>query len=343
MAVAMQNKEVAAHLGNLHEPMMRALYRCRQNVSDPEILKTLNIVLSRFQLAGISYQPHLLFMALKFAARARSLPAMKRHLKAIREAGLPMSSNLFRSVIAKFSIGHRGLGEIRNGRWRRRDLQQVIKGFEDAKDLPPEQQYHFGSFLDRTDWQYLHGWIAVLARCRDSDAVWEEYELWKQSDSCNNPKKLLLKHSNKTMTSKTRGDLWFIEQMLCCGDAARAWKIIAETDTEFHLLKPTVKDRLLDNIEYATVWTQEVRDEMIRKYDRDLHEIEQAFGVKWVRTGPDGEGQHELYMDQEEALDKLGDEKWKQNEEHGYPYDSDGLVPDEERALRDAVEGNAVK
>ncbi|KAK4502378.1 hypothetical protein PRZ48_005803 [Zasmidium cellare] len=338
VAVAMMNKDTARYISTLNEPLMRALYRCRDNVSDPEVLKALNVIITRFKYADLNVEPPMLYMALKFAARARSLPAMKKYLKAMRETGLDITSNVFRSVIAKFSIGHRGLGEIRNGRWRRQDLLQVLTGFEDAKDLPKDQQYHLGAFLDRDDWQYLHGWVAVLARCKASDLVWDEWLLWRENPSRTTPRQLELRAGGTPMTSKLRGDYWFVEQMTYAGDVQKAWSILKETEIPFRTLKTQVKDKLLDHVEHATIWDESVREAMVEKYARDLGRIEYALGVKWVPGEVDGEGQHELCMDQEEALDKLGDDKWMLDKDYGYPWETSPIVPETERALHDAAE-----
>lgn len=338
VAVAMMNKDTTKYISTLHEPLMRALYRCRENVSDPEVLKTLSVLITRFKYADLNVDPAMLYMALKFAARSRSLPAMKKYLKLVRETGLEITSNVFRSVIAKFSIGHRGLGEIRNGRWRRQDLYEVLTGFEDAKDLPKDQQYHLGAFLIREDWQYLHGWVAVLARCKASDLVWKEWLLWKESDSRRSPRQLELKQGGTVLDSKARGDYWFIEQMTYSGDAEKAWQMLKETDLSFRTLKTQVKDKLLEQVEHATIWNESVRQEMIEKYARDMKKIEGALGVKWVLGEVDGEGQHILFKDQEEALDKLGEDGWRLDEDYGYPWETSPIVPDMERALHDAAE-----
>jgi len=264
---------------------------------------------------------------------------MKKYLKLLRDSGATMTSNAFRSVIAKFSIGHRGLGEIRNGRWRREQLMQVLKGFEEDVDLPPEQQYHLGTFLRRDDWQYLHGWVTVLARCKDADAVWCEWEMWKQSPARLHPKKL--ESQSGEMTSRRRGDYWFVEQMTYTGDYKRAWKMVEETGIDFRTLKDRIKMSLLDCAEYATVWDDEMRAMMIKKYDADLTKIEKALGVQWVASGEEeGEGTHELFGDQEAALEKLGSDDWKLEEDFGFPYfDDKAIVPEqEERALHDAEE-----
>lgn len=265
---------------------------------------------------------------------------MKKYLKAMREGNVEMTANVFRSVIAKFSIGHRGLGEIRNGRWRRDQLLQVLNGFDDAKDLPPEQQYHLGSYLIRDEWQYLHGWVAVLSRCKDSDGVWKEWELWKQCPARTHPKKL--GGQKNEMTSRKRGDYWFIEQMTFSGDLKRAWQILAETGLEFTSLHERVRMRLLEAVEFATVWNDELRNQMIEKYDKDLAKIEQALGVKWVpdASGEEGVGTHETLDTQEESLEKLGAGEYRVEESYGFPYDNEeeALVAFQDRALHDAEE-----
>jgi hypothetical protein len=293
-------------------------------------------------MAGLHISPMLTFMGLKFAARARSLAGMKRHLKVVHDEGLVMSSNMFRSVIAKCSIGHRGLGEIRNGRWRRRDLIQVLTGFDDTRHLSPEQQYHLGTILIRGDWQYLHGWVAALARCKDSQGVWNEWQMWKETPARTRPRNLHVLAGKRKVTTRQRGDHWFIEQAAMSGNLAIAWNVFRETGVPFQDLNPRTKDRMLEGLEHATVIDDCIRDELMKKYSRDLLNIEKALGVQWVKTA-DGAGRHELYMDQEEALERLAVMDSRRRNEHGFPYDDDHgpIVAETERALHNAVEGGA--
>lgn len=343
VAVAMQHDQVGHQLACLYEPIMRALYQCRSNVTDPVVLKTLNIVIERFRMADLHIEPNLVFMALKFAARARSLPKMKKYLKLVRESGLKMTSNVYRSIIAKFSIGHRGLGEIRNGRWRRSELRQVLLGFDDTKDLPPEKQYHLGSFLVRDDWQSLHGWVAVLARCKESEEVWKEWLHWKKSAAFHKPSTLVIRDPRDNtpdviapFTNKMRGLCWFLEQITYAGDIAKAWQILEESGIEFRKLKRRIADKLLEAVEHAPRWNEDIRIALLEKYGRDLDKIEKALGVRWVAGAEDGDGHHELFMDQEEALDKLGEEGWVLDDDYGYPWDTSPLVPEREKSLHNA-------
>lgn len=331
MAVTMQNHAHAEQFTMLYQPVMRALYRCRNNATDNEILLLINTIVWRLSLAGLEPHEQLLMIGMRFAARARSLRGMKKYMRLVRERGIFLNGHVFRSVVAKFSIGKRGLGEIRNGRWRRSDLLQVVTGFDDCKHLPPEQQYHLGTFLDRDDWQYLHGWLAILGRCKASDAVWNEWLLWKQHSARINPKKLESFDKTSSRNTKTRGDFWFLESMTFTGDVKRAWQMLGETEIPFSALKPHTKNRLLDEPEKAGVWTPQLTAAMLEKYDEELLCIEKAFGVTWQRGETNGEGQHILVRDQEEALDELGADDWKPEEGHGFPLEGDAALPTAER------------
>ena len=350
LAVCFSSKEGTLSLPALCQSIARALYRCRVNVSDPEVLSTIGVIIARFRTAGLPVSDLLLGLGLRFAARSRSLESMKKYLRLFRETGRPMNVHAFRSVIAKFSIGKRGLGEIRNGRWKSSDLLQVVKGFEDCAHLPPEEQYHLGAFLDRSDWQYLHGWVAVLARCRDTDAVWHEWELWKKSPGRLRPRQLV--GCVEAVTTKFRGDYWFLDHMLYAGDMERAWKIFEESDMSFRTVRNGLKFRLLERPELASQrsWEGGMREALVEKYEYEMLKMEKAFGVRW-KVDADGseadEGEHLLVQDQWETLEKLGADDWKPESDLRFPHEtSEGdvlLVPDrQEKELHKAEERGLV-
>lgn len=314
VAVAMQRKSTAAILARMHESLRRALYRSRNNVTDAEVLSTINTIVQRLKTANLPVEEDLLKLGIKFSARARSLPGMKRYLKDFRDTKGVLSRGLFRAVIAKFSIGSRGLGEIRNGRWRRKELLQVLLGFDDDQS---HEQHHLGVFLQRDDWHFLHGWLTVLARCKATGEIWKEWELWLMSSVRNNPRPL--RCTSRDMNTKTRGDYWFIEQMCYAGDVKRAWMMFKESGTPFSHCRQLVRDMLLNEVEHATIWDEEVRDALLKKYVSDLAKIEAALGVKWVSRGQTG-GFYVIEGDLEDKLDKLAEEGFKLDPEYGYPW-----------------------
>ncbi|KAK3630382.1 hypothetical protein LTR56_006941 [Elasticomyces elasticus] len=335
------SKQTRQSLEALHEPIVRALYRCRDQVDDTAVLRTVNGIYSRYRVYGVHFDDQLLAFGLKFSARCRGLHNMKRYLRAIRKMGIGMTSNVFRATIAKFSIGHRGLGEIRNGRWQRGDLLQVLLGFDDCASLPREEQFHLGTFLVRDDWQYLHGWIAALARCKAVDVMWEEWMMWKNCQARRKARKLA--SISPSMTTKTRGDYWFVEQMTYSGGLKEAWAMVEETDSDLGRLKDRIMFRLLDGVEYcsAKVWEEQgdaIRARLVRKWDVELGKIEKAFGVSWVPTSleDEGEGYHVLFEDQEKVLEAMSSDSFKLEEDYGYPYE--GVVPEKERWVHDALE-----
>jgi len=164
--------------------------------------------------------------------------------------------------------------------------------------------------------------------------------MWKRNPSRLKPKKLTGSHTQ--MTTKTRGDTWFVEQMTCSGDLAKAWAILEESQLEFMMLKERIKMCLVQEPEHAKTWTDGMRGALLRKYDTELAKIEKALGVVWVRSHGDDDGEggkHIPCEDQEEALERLSADGWKMEEDFGYPIDDETVVlPQGERSLRDATE-----
>ncbi|GAB7354690.1 hypothetical protein MBLNU459_g5111t1 [Dothideomycetes sp. NU459] len=334
--LAMQRGSTAAIMGNMHESLRRALYRSRNNVTDAEVLSTINTIVNRLKFDNVPVNEDLMRLGLKFSARARSLPGMKRYLKEFRTSNGTIPRGLFRAVIAKFSIGSKGLGEIRNGRWKRQELLQVLLGFEDT---PPAEEHHLGIFLQRDDWQYLHGWVAALARCKATDEIWKEWQLWLVSPPRRNPRPLRVDDVARPMTSKSRGDYWFVEQMCIAGDIQRAWAILKESEIPFSQCRQAVRNMLLSEVQHATIWNEEIRNGLVKKYSTDLDKIESALGVKWVSRGEEG-GFHVVDGDMEEMLERLAEEGFKLDPEYGYPWEEASVA--EREAQRNLMEAEEV-
>ncbi len=147
-----------------------------------------------------------------------------------------------------------------------------------------------------------------------------------------------------SITTKTRGDYWFLEQMTYSGGLKWAWKLVEETETNVGLLKNRIIFALLEGVEHCprSVWQTQgetIRRLLLRKYDVELTKIERAFSVAWVSTDLDdeAEGYHVLLENQETVvMERLSHEDFKLEEDFGYPYES--VVPSKERDLHDAVE-----
>jgi hypothetical protein len=145
------------------------------------------------------------------------------------------------------------------------------------------------------------------------------------------------------MDSQRRGDYWFLEQMVHADDIERAWRILEDTSIPFPNMKDRIKTRLLDGAEHARIWTPQMTEAMLDKYDADLSNIERAFGVIWQPGSEYGEGLHIPFRDPEEALDELGASDWKAEEDFGFPTDDDAKLSTQERSLHNAAEGAPVR
>lgn len=315
MAVAMQRKETAREMSRMHESLRRALYRIRNNVTDEAVLRTINVIIMRLQKANLPVAVELSKLGVKFAARARSLPGMKRYLKEFKLSGGYMTGGVFRSIIAKFSIGARGLGEIRNGRWRRKELLVVLLGFDDT---PPEEAHHLEVFLVRDDWQFFHGWLAVLARCKAVDQLWKEWDYWFECPARKNPRKLQI--TDKNTNTRVRGDHWFVEQMAYSGDLKKAWEVLEISGIPFANVRPSVRAMLLEGAECATTSDEEIQKGLLLKYDTELKKIEGALGVTWV-SGKSGCGYHLPQSSTEDTLEALADPSFVLEPDHGFPWE----------------------
>jgi hypothetical protein len=300
VAVAMQRRQVAQEIATLDQSITAAMYRVRHHASDPDVLSVLNVIIDRFRREGLPIRHDLITFGLRFAARARSLPAMKRYLKDAKEMNVHISGDVFRSIVAKFSIGSSGIGEIRNGRWKRDHLIQVLLGFD---DMDPRHPYNLGVFLKRDDWAYLHSWVAVLARCKAVDKVWNEWQWWRDSDMRKASPQVAKKPASHTV--RTRGDAWMVEQLLFAGAPQLAWEVFYETELSLCQLPPSSRRWLVEHPEHVREWDEPMKQALLEKYAFDLAEIEEQMGIQWISQGE--EGYHKLPEgeDMEEALEKL--------------------------------------
>jgi len=334
LALAMQKPDTRREMARMSEAIVRALYRSRINDSDKRVLTTINIIVGRLQSARLEVEFQLFRVGLRFAARARSLPGMMRYLKEFRECDIGMTKSLFRRIIAKCSVGVRGLGEIRNGRWKRDELLQVLLG---SGDVAPHDAYHFETFMDRSDWQCLKSWLTILSRCKAVDQLHKEWDLWCASDARLNPKRLHFLPGDHT--TKSRGDHWFVVHLCFAGDIKKAWEVLQASDLSLNSVGPPVRNALLDCPEYVPHWTTELRASMLEKYDHELRKIEDEFGAKWISTGPDGHGYHLIPANfDNEAWERISDPLFLQATPHGYPWEADALETERQREINEAKE-----
>lgn len=314
LAVALQRKGTTHDLADMDLCIVRALYRARDTTTDHKIFGAITTIVARFRRENMPVSRCLLAVGIKFAARSRSLPGMKRYLKLHAELGFPIAKTLFRSIIAKFSVGSNGYGEIRNGRWSRRDLLQVLLGFEDTA---PEDQHHLGLYLDRTEWTQLYGWIVALSRCKASDEIWKEWLLWQDNPTRLNTGKVASQHGGE---AKLRGDYSFIEMMADSGDTRRAWEMLRDSGIPFRVCRSRLRRTLLRDIQYATIWDAQISVDLLEQYDFELKKVENALGVEWIDLGDD-QGYHKPTDSMQQSMEALSSPFFKPEPDFGYPLD----------------------
>lgn len=287
IAVAVQRRVTAEAILGCWHTLCRAFYRARERTSDARIASAMLGLIAYFHiLKGMNIPINIATVAIKFAVRSRNLTMTRRLLWEFKRQGWAMNHKLFRSIIAKCSIGRRGFGEVRNNRWKRSDILSVLLG--PLHDEARKEPHHLETFLNRNDWQYLHGWIVILSRCRAKEQLWKEWEIWRDSSARRNGDWLTVVQYNpdSQLTFRRRGDNWFVRHMLLAGDYRAAWKAFGESGMDFFDLSVQVRSVLLENLEFRTSWNERMERELLKKYEEDLDALEHRLGVKWVSGNP---------------------------------------------------------
>lgn len=326
VAVAAQRRITAAGILDCWHALCRAFYRAREHASDTRIASAMVGLIAYFRiLKGMNVPVNFTTVAIKFAARSRNLATMRRLLWEFKSQGWTMNHKLFRSIIAKCSIGRRGFGEVRNGRWKRSDLLTVLLGplHDEARKVP----HHLETFLKRNDWQYLHGWIVILSRCRAKEQLWKEWEIWRDSSARRNGDWLTGVRYNpgSKLTFRRRGDNWFVRHLLFAGDPRAAWNAFGESGMDFFELSVQVRSVLLESLEFRTSWNERMERELLKKYEEDLEALERRLGVKWVSGDP---GYHVLEINFQQKLEELARPDYFRV--YGYFTEDDHGVKEEE-------------
>ncbi|KIW04696.1 uncharacterized protein PV09_04430 [Verruconis gallopava] len=298
LAIAFQRTASATELQYLSYPIIRALFRARVYATDLRIFSLCYAFILRMEKAGLAADDTIFNHCALFAARSRDPKAMQRALWLFRSRGVNMTFKAFRAIIAKFSIGRNGYGELRNGRWKREDVLSVLLGFDGTHikggNVP---DHHLGSFLKRDEWGYVIAWLQILGRCRTADLLWEEWITYR-SVSLDHP--ILRGHNSRQSNPERRRERLytiFIDQMLIAGDVSKAWAILHESKLDFWSLEIETRAKLFDNAEdlHLAIAAFENRDSLktalLEKYTYELERIERALGIAWRSDGKGG-GRH---------------------------------------------------
>lgn len=244
VALAMQRKMTMKMLPRAHLRLIQALFRCRDRISDQRVCSVIRIVIQRLHKVGLPVPYELYTCGIKFAARSRSLEKFRWFLVQFKLRGIPVSRNLFRSIIAKCGIGTRGFGEIRNGKWNPDDLRQALLGFDDAK-TEVEKHAHLGSWLLRRDWQAVHAWWQILSVIGAQDILKEEWKIWKNDMRiAETPAADAVRDKIRLVLVKGKADSSFLRTMLRFGDTKSAWEVLFSNPKVWTLLDEETRGSL---------------------------------------------------------------------------------------------------
>ncbi|KAG9714367.1 hypothetical protein KCU73_g16230, partial [Aureobasidium melanogenum] len=77
---------------------------------------------------------------------------------------------------------------------------------------------------------------------------------------------------------------------------------------------------LLREIQYATVWDDQIPVDLLAQYDFELKKVEDALGVEWISLGDD-QGYHKPTDTMKQSLEALSSPFFKPEPDFGYPHD----------------------
>lgn len=272
-SVCMLHTRTAAAFATVCDPLISALYRTRPYCSDARIANACSLIVKRLHMAGFHPESIMYATGARFAARSRKLNYMRFFLVQFRVHSLKMSRQLLRGIVAKLGINNNKWGAIRNGRWDRGDLLQILGGFDGAVGL--EKTAHLGAYVIRKDWLQMHSWLKLLASVERPDLIWDELTEWKASDR---RKEFYSDDFNKNPTNRMlncRGDILFIRALWWAKDYDGAWLALQQAEED-----KTVSPLLLFKFLVETTRDEPWRRKVYSQFS-DADDLVQAMGEAW--------------------------------------------------------------
>ncbi|KAF2843718.1 hypothetical protein M501DRAFT_116591 [Patellaria atrata CBS 101060] len=309
--VSIEQPRVAQELVHIQPTIKQRLKVIRKNETSEAFSTTVNQIIYMMEAKSLVVSSEIWAIGLASASHTDSLPGIKRYLKAHRDNGIIIPSHLFMALITRLDPGMVGdeSKELRLRKekmskelrlwnneefndfclWNKEELFQLLLGFPDSS---ADQAHHLGSFLDRDNWPIYQAWIQLLANWGAGNEVWKEWEWWENS-STRQSKTLSKDPQGNSITAQALGDQWFIEQLFHTGNLERASQVVKSSGIDFSMLSFEVRNGLLDNPEYATLWKHEISEEMKEQYSGKLQKIEETLGIQWVKDGDTG---HHVFL-----------------------------------------------
>ena len=292
VVVVALGRDVASKCIQEHQRVLvRVLQRTWNHIKDRRMgelkeinfLKTLNAILSRLRKTGILPHVMLLELALILTFRQASVCSVRSLLREIKihwsnsKGDWKPSNELLDAVIYQSNLIYSH--EIPGANRTKGDIAQLItENAEESQDVCLEM------FVDQSRPEVLLRWLRVLGLYGSSRRIWAKWLDWRQV--FRNAEVMAGESRESQEQQQIELSTEFVKAFVAQGGIAEAWKIIDDMALKFSSLPTKCQDILLEKLDLATKVDADVQNALLKKYDRDLTQIEQALQVRWV--GDDG-------------------------------------------------------
>ena len=274
---------IRRHQGNLFR-VLRTIWKDikGRKIGDSkeiEFLKTLNTLLSRLRKANILPNAMLLELALIVSFRQNSMCSVRNLLREIKTKrndpsdDWKLSNELLEAVTysGKSNFHHIIPGASRTTH----DIAQLI-----TKHNESSQDVYLELFVDPSRPGQLLLWLPVLGLYGNCRAIWARWIEWRKTL----PKKHTATGENENCGKQQQIALSveFVKAFLAQNGVSEAWRVVDDADLSFTSLPIKCQDTLLERLESATKVDADIQNALLKKYERDLTQIEQTLRVEWV-------------------------------------------------------------
>ncbi|KAI9808512.1 MAG: hypothetical protein M1827_007217 [Pycnora praestabilis] len=252
------------------------LHRFRRDHTDREILSVLNTITWSLRTRGLEPGKHHCISGMKYAVRARSAPAFGLYLTEFHRRNYRWTVPQWQGVVEEFCKPE---CTMKHGEWDRREAHRILTGWEidsvrsrheEKASLSMRSYFHEDTLCSEA---YLN----TLGVFKASDTIWQEWLDWSTG------RELAEIKEGQTREYGASFPRAVLRALLASNDPKRAWQILKSTGTSKDWPSESTWDKLLDSPEYISIWSEETRDAVLRRYAKDLENIESALHIQWVQ------------------------------------------------------------
>ena len=281
-----------------------------QTVAEAEnILRTLNLIVSRLSLLKIPLDRNIICYGIHCATKARSTIAFRHYISQLAQDQLQLDLSETLGVLKNLVLwAEQDNFEGWDGSRRRQELLyvisgQIIEGFQISRK---EKQANLRECMARGNAQAWDRFLYVIGKISGKDALSREWQMMKPSsgeksvrsteDTTQQDRNSYSGHPGAEVTNS------FIQHLLASNGPEEAWKVVTESSCKAEALDDLTWNSLLDYPEYLTEWEPGMAEPLLKKYEQEILKIEAALGIKWT-GGENGSHVSPLVRDEEDCDD----------------------------------------